>query len=348
MDAEDEAPGWSALDEALFRLREREPDFQYAAQPRWAEGGDEPLDCINVWAVDGPPAHWHFVSYGLSELYEKETDEPDVSGFGFELTLRLRRGDEAEPPAWAVELLQNLARYVFDTGNVFEAFHQFDLGGPIARGVDTRLEAVVFARDAELAPLPTPFGRVELLQVVGVAADEYDLLKDWGTEPFLQAFAESEPMLVTDPQRRSLLDEPERAAELRRRVVRDGSSLGGVFVAHARCKRGATAGAIELELGAAAVDDLVRLVRGRTLYGREFFLKSDEALIWVRAEERATAELDGETLELGLDRAAAEELARTVKPARGTYQLNALREFALRVVPSEIRDRDGKVVRVVG
>lgn len=31
------------------------------------------------------------MSYGLTELYSKETSDPDVSGFGFELTFRLAR-----------------------------------------------------------------------------------------------------------------------------------------------------------------------------------------------------------------------------------------------------------------
>ena len=40
------------------------------------------------------------------------------SGFGFELTLRLRREDgESSPPTWPAELMQGLARYVFSTGS---------------------------------------------------------------------------------------------------------------------------------------------------------------------------------------------------------------------------------------
>lgn len=43
------------------------------------------------------------------------TDGP--SGFGFELTFRLKRETgESAPPTWPAELMQGLARYVFQSG----------------------------------------------------------------------------------------------------------------------------------------------------------------------------------------------------------------------------------------
>ena len=40
-----------------------------------------------------------------------------ISGFGFELTFRLRRETgETSPPTWPASLLQSLARYVFKSG----------------------------------------------------------------------------------------------------------------------------------------------------------------------------------------------------------------------------------------
>lgn len=39
------------------------------------------------------------------------------SGFGFELTFRLKREiGETAPPTWPAELMQGLARYVFQSG----------------------------------------------------------------------------------------------------------------------------------------------------------------------------------------------------------------------------------------
>jgi len=345
---DDSAPGWDAIDAALARAYGgRPPDFHYGTAAPMRLGGDDPLDGISVYRVAGDNGgHWHYVTYGLSELYEKETDEADLSGFGFELTLRVARGDETEPPSWAIDFLQNLARYVFDTGNVLDVNHQFNTNGPIALGEDTRMQAVVVARDPSLPQLTTPFGRVDFLQLVGVTGDEYELLKDWGTEQLLAALAERDPLLVTDLRRPSLLDDPERAAELRARVERDGSSLGGVFVAHASFVRDGDR--VTLELGAAAVDDVLRLLKGRTSFEREFFLKGDGAVMWVRPGTRAQVAIEGDALTLTLDRASAEALRATLLPKRGSYRVPSLPQLTIAIVPSQIRDRDGKVIRVVG
>lgn len=75
-------------------------------------------------------------SHGFSELYAKESDEPEVSGYGFELTFRLAiapdTAADAEPPRWAMNFLQNLARYVFQSGNVFKDGDWMTANGPIA------------------------------------------------------------------------------------------------------------------------------------------------------------------------------------------------------------------------
>lgn len=49
-------------------------------------------------------------------MHEKKS-ENDKSGFGFELTFRLKReAGELNPPAWPARLMQALAKYVFCTG----------------------------------------------------------------------------------------------------------------------------------------------------------------------------------------------------------------------------------------
>lgn len=61
-------------------------------------------------------------SFGLSDLHGDgrvhDISGPDgISGFGFELTFRLRREvDETAPPTWPATLMQSLAKYVFQSG----------------------------------------------------------------------------------------------------------------------------------------------------------------------------------------------------------------------------------------
>lgn len=66
-----------------------------------------------------------FFSFGLSDLHGDgrvhEVSEPNLpSGFGFELTMRVRCEEgEKSPPTWPATLMQNLARYLFQTGYTF-------------------------------------------------------------------------------------------------------------------------------------------------------------------------------------------------------------------------------------
>ena len=106
----------------------------------------------------------------------------------FELTLRLARGAEEEaPPMWALNFLQNLARYVFKSGNVFAPGHHMNLNGPIALGRETAIQAIAFAADPELGARETPHGRVEFVRVVGLTIDELRAGVAWDTLKLLEA-----------------------------------------------------------------------------------------------------------------------------------------------------------------
>jgi hypothetical protein len=130
-----EARGWNAIDAALRPLYGDQKPAHWAAVVPAMLGGQDPLQGISAYrSTFGGAPHWHFVTYGFSELYEKESDDPETSGYGLELTCRVVDTEEgAEPPKWVWSLLQNLARYVFRTGNVFEPNHSTTLNGPIRR-----------------------------------------------------------------------------------------------------------------------------------------------------------------------------------------------------------------------
>src|SRR5687767_4519289 len=115
MSETDTTPGWHAIGEALSGVYHDVEPLHYGTVIKWRLGGPDPLDGISVYRR---PDHWHFVSFGMSELYEKESDVADQSGWGFEFTFRLAGGGD-KPPMWAVNFLQNLARYVFTSGNPF-------------------------------------------------------------------------------------------------------------------------------------------------------------------------------------------------------------------------------------
>ena len=141
---EDAAPGWDAIDEALRPVYGTQEPTHWGTVIPWALGGPDPIRGISAYRSGRGRPHLHYVTYGFSELYEKESDDPDVSGFGFELTFRLARAQSAPPPNFVLGLLQNLGRYVFETGRRFGVGHSMPLNSPIeldsARGALTSFQ----------------------------------------------------------------------------------------------------------------------------------------------------------------------------------------------------------------
>lgn len=210
------ADGWAAIDEALEQLYGEQEQKHYGTAIPYMLGGPDPLNGISVYEVREPLPHWHFVTYGFSELYEKESEDPEHSGYGFELTFRLfKPATEDEPPAWALNLLQNLGRYVFNSGNVFRSGDYMDANGPIALEADTLLTALAFIADPLLPAIDTPNGRLEFIQLVGITNDELLAMQVWNTLGVLAEMTEHLPLYMTDLQRDSLLKLPAIAEAVR-------------------------------------------------------------------------------------------------------------------------------------
>src|SRR5262249_45864938 len=172
--------GWEAIDGRLRAVYGGQEPKHWGTVQRYTDGGPDPLDGISAYAADGP-AHWHYVTFGFSELYQKTSKNLGESGWGFELTLRVPR-DGADAPEWPLVFLQNLARYVFNTGNVFDDEHYIAWGGPITRDEPTTLEAVAFSNDPVLGTIATPNGTVKFLRAIGITSDEHGFAASDGPE----------------------------------------------------------------------------------------------------------------------------------------------------------------------
>lgn len=217
---DDASPGWDAIDEALDRLYGDTEPLHYgtllAGGLSLEETEEEALDGISAYPRDEPVPHWHIISYGMSELYEPVEDDgsqPGLSGWGFEFTFRpLRDPAEAEPPEWALNFIDNLARYVWSTRRPFAPGHIVDAKGPIAQDRRTSLHAAAFTLDPELRTIDTPNGRVTFLQIVGITREELTAFQSRGPETIarlLDAFSRRLALLTTDLTRGPLLDDPE-------------------------------------------------------------------------------------------------------------------------------------------
>jgi len=211
-----DAPGWAAIDDALVRLYPRQVPHQFASQRAYEPDADSPLPAIAVYEGKAPD-HWHFVTYGLSELFEKTSADPDVSGFGFELTMRTPRGaDETVPPTWPLRALQGLGRYVLATGQGLDTGHCADLGGSIAPGIESALTCLACVPDPLLRKIYTPFGSVLFLQVVGVTRDELEAMQRLDHEGVVHLLGELDFHGISDLARGSYFNDPHKAPVLRR------------------------------------------------------------------------------------------------------------------------------------
>jgi suppressor of fused len=349
--ADDEVPGWDAIDRVLDRLYSDQEPLHSGTIVKWMMGGPDPIDGISAYRNELHQPHWHFVTYGYSELYSKESPNADVSGYGLEMTFRLARAtDEAQPPTWAFNFLQNLARYVFETGNVFKAGHHINLNGPIAVGHETEIRAAIFADDPELPTIDTPHGRVEFLQVVGITLDERESALLWNTTAFTEILREKSPLLITDVQRSSIRSDPMISRRLAEGSRKEGSHSTGSHVSSLDWeeKGRGSAATLELHLGALVIRGLAPMLAARLPHGHDFRLSAPERSVCFRPAKVASWKLKDQVLTICLTPSLVEAIQQTLVPKRGTYSWDGLERFILKIVPSEIKDSSGKVVEVIG
>lgn len=238
-------PGLEAIYSACRKLYTDQPNpLQVTALVKYWLGGPDPLDYISMYsnpgdASRGIPPHWHYISFGLSDLHgdgrvheSQGTEGP--SGFGFELTFRLKREPgETNPPTWPATLMQALARYVFQTENVVYSGDHIPWHIPLD-GSESRVQHMLMSEDAQLSPITTPFGSVSFVQITGVCAEELRAAQHWngpGVIELLRSIpAAGGPWLITDMRRGESIFEisPTLQEKVDRGIESEGSNLSGV------------------------------------------------------------------------------------------------------------------------
>lgn len=352
----DAAPGWDAITAEFERIYPgQQPKHWASALPsRVALGGNEVMDgcsCYLASSADGA-MHWHFVTYGLSELYYKESPNAEVNGFGLEFTFRLKcEKGEAWPPMWPISLLGNLARHVYQSGNVFADGDHMSLNGPIALDRQTDIHAAIFTVDPDAGKIRTVHGWLTFIQVVGITLDELNATRKWDSGGMLDLMRRANGRLVTDLARPSLLSDSEMLTQIQEGIRRDGSSSSALRVdaLNAQAIEGADGErSLRVTVRAGYVDMFQTLLRGRTMFGRPFCLYGKDVEIYFTPDSVfGWSGLKKGNFEVKLTGEQAEKLAETVRPLRGEYFFKEL-GLVVGVEPTEIRDDGGKVSKVVG
>lgn len=347
--SDDTSPGWDAIDAALKPLYGSQEPRHLATVIKHMMGGPDPLDGISIYRAHND-SHWHYVSYGMSELYSKTWEDKEFSGCGFEFTLRLTRyPNEDEPPIWPASLLQNMARYVFQTGNLFDDGHHLDCNGPIALETETKLDSLLFVHDPELPEINTPHGKLKFLQVVGITSDERQAVVRWNSAGIKKLFSEIDPLFLTKLDRTSILNDESVRCRYLKSSADEGSNTAALYVTSLDISRMRTsAGEVELVLGARVIEDFIELIQGRLFHGRSLVLSGADRTIELIPESTFDAIVNKKKSELKLPKNLCEEVCQILKPQRGLYSFKATDALRIRVEPSEIKDAQGKVVEVIG
>ncbi|KAF4105655.1 suppressor of fused homolog isoform X3 [Onychostoma macrolepis] len=239
-------PGLQAIYGECRRLYPDQANpLQVTAIVKYWLGGPDPLDYISMYRNLGCPGqdvpeHWHYVSLGLSDLYgdnrvHEFTGQEGPSGFGFELTFRLKRETgETAPPTWPAELMQGLARYVFQSENTFCSGDHISWHSPLDNS-ESRIQHMLLTEDPQMQPVQTPFGHVSFLQIVGVCTEELQAAQQWNGQGILDLLRgvhiAGGPWLITDMRRGETIfdiDPHLQQERVDKGIETDGSNLSGV------------------------------------------------------------------------------------------------------------------------
>ena len=182
---------------------DRYPDVQPLTVQFAADGETDGLNGVLAYPM---PDHWLLVTFGLTELGEKTSEEPRVSGAGFEFTCRIpREPDDEAVPAWILRVLHALAQQ-FLAGAQLDVGHWIitpsPLGGEASNGDMTSLAIVP---DADIRILDTDNGLVLFFQIVGLMAEEGEYAQQADTvAPIIAILRDRDPKMITDPGRETI------------------------------------------------------------------------------------------------------------------------------------------------
>ena len=202
---EESIPGLDAIYGKLREVYSDQEPTHWATIVPYELGGGDPLWAVESYISQRQQHHLHFITLGFSNLfYDEEYAEDEVNGFGFEITFRyLPVKGEMEKPVWPANFLQNIAKYVFKSGNGFDGYHYMSANGPIKAGYDTEITAFAFFIDPELGEIDTPHGQLKFLQLYGITTQEYNDIREkkYTVKELLEKHKANNPLLITDLNR---------------------------------------------------------------------------------------------------------------------------------------------------
>jgi hypothetical protein len=116
---------------------------------------------------------WHYVTLGLTDLYDQSDASLGPNGIRCELSMRVAKRASVEPPLWPVAFLGRIASHV-SQGAVLAHGVAFRTGPISGAPAGTAFEGAVALLDPAIEPRPGPFGKVGVILLVGLTARQLD------------------------------------------------------------------------------------------------------------------------------------------------------------------------------
>ena len=167
--------GFNAIENHFAKLYPKEVNPKhFCPVVAWRFGGNDPLDEIDIYNGD---EYYHFVTFGLSELYEKENKIKDVSGYGMEFTLKLKKDKTINDDTLKdiCEIIQDIARITFTEGELFNKYEYLDFGDNL---FNSNICGFITVPDPLAKSINTKNGKVDFILLVGVTKEELKLLRE--------------------------------------------------------------------------------------------------------------------------------------------------------------------------
>ena len=205
IETDDNSPSWDVITAELEKAypQQKNPKY-YGTLVKHTLGGSDPLDGISVYDAGD---FWHFVGYGLSKLYCKESNKVTDGDYRIELTFKFKKTssyDEEEMCA-VCNNLQKIAKDIFSTGNLI--FPNQYIYTKQTEGININrnslLTGFLSASDDLLDTLDTPYGKLTFIALIG--ATDAELRAIYEKELTVLELLNKLDTQVTDYSRKSII-----------------------------------------------------------------------------------------------------------------------------------------------
>lgn len=188
--------GWAFIETLFAELYPGQTPKHAALPVASQQGGGFRRSAVEGAHVYDAGAAWHYVTLGLTDLYDQSDASVGPNGIRCELSMRVAKRESAEPPLWPVAFLRKIASHI-SQGSVLAHAVAFRIGPIPGAPVEAAFEGAVALLDPGITPRPGPFGQVGVILLVGVTALELDEIGRGGTAKVLAEIAADPARQIT-------------------------------------------------------------------------------------------------------------------------------------------------------